>query len=343
MHRIDLRSDTVTKPSPEMREVMARAPVGDDVYGEDESVNALQEYAASLLGKEAALFVPSGSMANQISLLAHTRPGDDVIIGQGAHNYFYESGAGGAIAQVQFTIVGQGGLFTDEDVAREIKPDNHHFAPTRLVCIENTHNRAGGKVFPLVEVRKIRALCREQKLPLHMDGARLFNAEVASQTPARAWAEEVDSLSICLSKGLGAPVGSLILGNKDFIWRCHRFRKMLGGGMRQAGILAAAGLFALKHNIPRLKEDHENARLLADALAEEPSISLAPGSVETNIVIYDIPGDANAYVARAKEEGVLLNAVGQRRIRAVTHLDVDRADIERAIPILKKLARDLQG
>jgi threonine aldolase len=337
--RVDLRSDTVTKPSEPMRAAMARAEVGDDVYGEDPTVNALQDYAAELLGKEAALYVPSGSMANQAAILALTRPGDDVLIGWGAHNYFYESGAGGALAGVQFTVLGEGGLFTAKDVEANVKADNHHNAPTRLVCVENTHNRSGGRVFPLEEIERIREVALARSLSLHMDGARLFNAQVATRTPAKALAAPVGSLSVCLSKGLGAPVGSLLLGSRDFIWRCHRYRKMLGGGMRQAGILAAAGLYALKNNVDRLAEDHENAKALALALAEEKSFTLDPARVETNIVIFDTKRPAAELVARAKEAGVLVNAIGPSRVRAVTHLDVDRAQIEAAAKALCAAAR----
>jgi threonine aldolase len=322
-----------------MRLAMAHAEVGDDVYGEDPTVNALQERVAAIVGKAAALFVPTGSMANQIALMAYTRPGDDVIIGWGAHNYFYEGGAGGALAGVQFTVVGQGGLYSAEDAAREIKADNHHFAPTRLLCIENTHNRAGGKIFPIEEVRKLRALAHGQGIPLHMDGARLFNAAVAAGVSARTWAEEVDSLSICLSKGLGAPVGSVLAGSEEFIWRCHRYRKMMGGGMRQAGILAAAGLYALENNIARLADDHQRARALANGLSQSERLSVL-GPVETNIVIFDIPGDAARLVARAKEQGVLLNAIGAKRVRAVTHLDLDDSGIEHAVRVLLALSAE---
>jgi threonine aldolase len=338
MSLVDLRSDTVTKPSAAMRQAMASAEVGDDVYGEDPTVNLLQDTAAALLGKEAALFVPTGSMANQVSLMAHTRAGDDVIIGQGAHSYFYESGAGGAISHVQFTLIGSTGLFTAADVIPAIKVDNHHYAPTRMVCIENTHNRGGGRVFSIDEVRKIRAVCDQHGLVLHMDGARLFNAAAATGLPAKTWADEVASLSICLSKGLGAPVGSLVLGTKDYIHRCHRYRKMLGGGMRQAGILAAAGLFALQHNIERLVEDHRRARRLAEILCQEPAVSLRLEEVESNIVIFSVQGSAARLAARAREEGVLLNAISASQLRCVTHLDLSDADIERAGTVLARLA-----
>jgi threonine aldolase len=325
---VDLRSDTVTRPSPGMREAMARAAVGDDVYGEDPSVNALQERVAALLGKEAALYVPSGTMANQIALSIHTRPGDEVLVSHGAHCMVFESGAGGALSGVQFGVIGNArGHFTAADMAAAINPDNHHFAPTTLVAVENTHNRGGGSIFPQRDVLAIAELTRARGLALHLDGARLMNAEVATGTPARELAAPFDTVSLCLSKGLGAPVGSLLAGTKALIHRAHRRRKMLGGGMRQAGILAAAGLYALEHNVARLAEDHANARRFAEPLARTPGIVLDPASVETNIVIWDlapeVPLDGAAFVARARDKGLLLNAVGARRLRAVTHLDVD--------------------
>src|SRR6266567_4620988 len=260
---IDLRSDTVTKPTPGMREAMARAEVGDDVYGEDPTVNRLQERVAELLGVEAALYVPSGSMANQIALAVNTRHGDDVIIGEGGHNWLYESGAGAALSGCQFTFAGSGGLFTGDDVRRAAKPDNHHHAPTRLVCIENTHNRAGGRIWPEADVRGVLDAARALGLRAHLDGARLWNVAVATGRRERDLAAGFDTISVCLSKGLGAPVGSLICGSKDDMWRAHRFRKMFGGAMRQAGILAAAGLYALEHQRARLADDHANARRLA--------------------------------------------------------------------------------
>jgi threonine aldolase len=338
---IDLRSDTVTKPSRGMRDAMANAEVGDDVYGEDPTVNALQERVAGLLGKEAALFVPTGSMANQIALKAHTQPGDDVIIGQHSHNWLYEAGAGAVVSGVQFTFAGKGGLFDVADLDEAYKPDNHHFAPTRLVCLENTHNRGGGRVWPSEQVARVTGWARARNVATHLDGARLWNAHIATGRSTAELAAPFDSVSVCMSKGLGAPVGSLVAGKKEFIWKAHRWRKMMGGGMRQAGILAAAGMYALDHNVARLAEDHQNARVLCDALGGVRGVTME-NPVETNIVIFvlgeGLP-DAATVVARAKERGVLVNAVGARKIRALTHLDVDRAAVEKAAGILCELLR----
>jgi threonine aldolase len=327
---VDLRSDTVTRPSPAMREAMAKAAVGDDVYGEDPSVNALQERVAALLGKEAALYVPSGTMANQIALSIHTRPGDEVLVSHGTHCMVFESGAAGALAGVQFDILGDRsgrGNYTAAEVEAHISPDNHHFAPTTLVVVENTHNRGGGSIFPQREILEIAKVTRANKLALHLDGARLMNASVASGVSPKELAAPFDTVSICLSKGLGAPVGSLLAGDKALIHRAHRRRKMLGGGMRQAGILAAAGTYALENNVARLAEDHANARRFGEPLARTPGIVLDAAAIETNIVIWElapeVPMDAAAFVARARDKGLLLNAVAARRLRAVTHLDVD--------------------
>jgi threonine aldolase len=342
--QVDLRSDTVTKPSVEMREAMVRAAVGDDVYGEDPSVNALQERVAALLGKEAALYVPSGTMANQIAISVHTRPGDDVLISRGAHCMLYESGAGGGLSGVQFSAIGGAdGVFGADEVAASINPDNHHYAPTTLVAVENTHNRGGGKIVPQRTILDIAAVVRARGLAFHLDGARLMNASVATSTAASELAAPFDSVSICLSKGLGAPVGSLVAGTKALVHRAHRRRKMLGGGMRQAGILAAAGLYALEHNVARLADDHAHARRFAEILARAPGVRLDLASVETNIVIWDllpeVPFDAAEYVKRTRERGLLLNAVGARRLRAVTHLDVDaaacQAGAEIAVAVLR--------
>jgi threonine aldolase len=332
---IDLRSDTVTRPTPAMREAMARAEVGDDVYGEDPTVNRLQERVAELLGVEAALYVPSGSMANQIALKINTQPGDDVVIGEGSHNWLYESGAGAVISGVQFTFVGRGGLFEGADVRAGFKADNHHHAPTRLVCVENTHNRAGGRIWPEATLRSVLETARALGLRTHLDGARLWNVAAATGKRERDLAAGFDTVSVCLSKGLGAPVGSLICGRKDDVWRAHRVRKLLGGGMRQAGILAAAGLHALEHHRGRLVEDHANARRLAERLAGVPR--LAVEVPDTNIVMIDLgegAADAASLVARAQGDGVLVNAVGPRRVRLVTHLDVDAAACDRAADVL---------
>ncbi len=352
---IDLRSDTVTRPTPAMREAMAHAEVGDDVYGEDPAVNRLQERVAALLGKAAALYVPSGSMANQIALAIHTRPGDDVLIGEGAHNFLYESGAAGAIAGVQMTILGHGGtgLFDAADVEAGYKVDNHHYAPTRLCCLEDTHNRGGGKVWPRAQRDAVVAAARARNLALHLDGARLWNAAVFHAAAAgrnlaggaaealapelAALAAPFDTVSVCFSKGLGAPVGSCLTGSRELIDRAHRMRKMLGGGMRQAGILAAAALHALDHHVARLGDDHASARALATGLGQLPGVRV-DGAPETNIVIADLAGPADAFVARARERGVLLNAIGARRIRLVTHLDVSRAACDDALGRLAGLA-----
>jgi threonine aldolase len=338
---IDLRSDTVTRPSAAMREAMARAEVGDDVYGEDPTVNALQERVAARLGKETALYVPSGSMANQIALRVHTHHGDDVLVGEGSHNMLYESGAAGALSGVQITVIGTGGLYTAQDVEAAIKPDNHHHAPTRLVCVENTHNRGGGRVFPQAEIDRIATVARARGIALHLDGARLLNAEVATGRPAKELAAPFDTVSLCFSKGLGAPVGSVLCGSRALIHRAHRFRKMLGGGMRQAGILAAAALYALEHNAARLADDHKHARLLAETLARSSAIRVDLAAVETNIVNFELAEGAPPaaqVVERAKAKGVLINAIAPHRIRAVTHLDVDGAQCLRAGEILCEAA-----
>jgi threonine aldolase len=334
---IDLRSDTVTRPSQAMRQAMAQAEVGDDVYGEDPTVNRLQERVASLLGKEAALFVPSGTMANQIALRIHTQPGDDVIVGEGSHNWLYESGAAGAIAGVQITQIGTGGLFLAAEVQEACKPDNHHYAPTQLVCLENTHNRGGGRIWPEPDVEEILSFCQSAALSTHLDGARLWNAAIATGRSEKALAAGFDTVSVCLSKGLGAPVGSLLCGTEQLVHRAHRIRKMLGGGMRQAGILAAAGLYALDRNRERLVEDHANARHLAERLVASKKLVIDLSTVQTNIVIADLPPKgpvADLIVERARGKGVLLNAIGPRRIRLVTHLDVNRLACEKAAEVL---------
>ncbi len=327
---VDLRSDTVTKPTPAMREAMARAEVGDDVYGEDPTVNRLQESVATLLGKESALFVPSGVMANQIAISIQTRPGDEVLISTGAHCMWYESGAGAALCGVQFRqLGGDDGLFSAAEVERTINPDNSHYPVTTLVSVENTHNRGGGRVVPQQAVESIARVARSRGLALHLDGARLMNAHVATGVSARELAAPFDTVSVCLSKGLGAPVGSVLAGSKALMGKAHRRRKMLGGGMRQAGILAAAGLFALEHHVERMKDDHANARRFAEGIARGPGLKLDLATVETNIVVWDllpdVPMNAAQFVERARQRGLLLNPMGERRVRAVTHLGVDAA------------------
>jgi threonine aldolase len=338
MTAIDLRSDTVTRPSAGMRAAMAAAPVGDDQYGEDLSVNRLQDRIAELLGKEAALFVPSGTMANQIGLKILTRPGDEVVLGHEAHVVWHESGAGAANSGVQFTAVGRGGLFTAADLRAAYKPPGHIvFPPTTLVAVENTHNRGGGVVFPQEDAVAACAAARELGMASYLDGARLFNAAIASGRSLAELAAPFDLVSVALSKGLGCPVGSVLAGNSQNIAHAHRARRMFGGAMRQAGILAAAGLWALDHNLDRLAEDHTNARLLAERLAALPGIVLDLATVQSNIVIFHMASgmpDAAAIVARAAAAGVLVSAFAARTVRAVTHLDVSREQSRRAADLL---------
>ena len=338
---IDLRSDTVTRPSPAMREAMARAEVGDDVYGEDPTVSRLEREVAALLGKEAALFVPSGSMGNQIALLLHTRPGDEVIVGEGAHLAWYESGAGAAIAGVQFATIGRGGTFSADEVRAAAKPLRDYHPRTSLVALENTHNRGGGKVFPATEVTAVASVARELGFGLHLDGARLWNASVASGCAMNELAAPFDTVSVCFSKGLGAPVGSALSGSRETIGRARRFRKMLGGGMRQSGILAAGALYALEHQRERLQDDHANAQLLAAGLAQAGFL-LDPATVETNVVIARLDGDrAEQLAALAAKSSVLVGALDARTLRCVTHLDVDRQGVLEAIRVLAEAWKQL--
>ena len=341
MDRIDLRSDTVTLPSPGMRQAMAAAPVGDDQYGEDPSVNRLQEEIAELLGKEAALFVPSGTMANQIGLKILTRPGDEVVLGDEAHIVWHESGAGAANSGVQFTVVGRGGVFTAADLRAAYKPPGHIvFPPTSLVAIENTHNRGGGVVFPQHEAVAVCDTARELGLASYLDGARLFNAAAACGRSLAELAAPFDLVSVALSKGLGCPVGSLIVGRRDDISRARRARRMFGGAMRQSGILAAAGIYALEHNLARLAEDHANARLLAERLVGLRGVGLDLATVQSNIVIFRMEQgapDAATIVARAQETGALVSAFGVRIVRAVIHLDVTHEQCRRAADLLAEI------
>ena len=332
---IDLRSDTVTKPSQAMRDAMARAPVGDDVYGEDPTVNRLQDMLAGLLGKAAALFVPSGTMANQLSIRAQTQPGQEVIVESTAHIVRYEQGASAALSGVQLHWVrGERGLLTAEQIETAIRPRDPHTIPTALICLENTHNSGGGSIYSLAAIEGIRAVAELHGIPMHLDGARLFNAVVATGVSAADYARHFDTVSVCLSKGLGAPVGSLIATNDlILIDKLPRFRRMYGGAMRQAGILAAAGIYALEHNIARLTEDHRHASRLAQILHKIPSVSLNVAHVETNIIVFEVKDDGRSpteIVAALRQGGVLINAIGGRRFRAVTHLDISREDIEEA-------------
>ena len=328
MKSIDLRSDTVTRPSPGMRTAMAEAEVGDDVYGEDPNVNRLQEEAARLLGKQAALFVPSGTMANQAALGSLGTPGDVVLAGRDAHILVYESGAPWALFGLGVQSIGKDGSFDAADVRHALSPSEDHFAPTRILAAENTHNRAGGSIFPLDKLLDATAAAREAELALHLDGARLFNAVAATGVPASTWAEPFDTVSFCLSKGLGAPVGSLVCASHEGIRRVHRLRKRLGGGMRQAGILAAAGLYALEHHRERLHEDHLHAQQLAAGL-ESLGLRVEP-KPQTNMVFFEID-DALAFQRACAERSLLVSSVSETRFRAVTHLDVNGEDIDDAL------------
>jgi threonine aldolase len=334
---IDLRSDTVTRPTAAMRQAMADAEVGDDVYREDPTVRRLEERVAEITGKEAALFVPSGTMGNQIALLCHTQRGDEVVIGEGAHCAFYESGAGAAWSGVQFVVAGRGGLFTAAEAEAVIKPPHYYHPRTRLVALEDTHNRAGGRVFPEADARAITELARARGLALHLDGARIWNAAIATGRPVAALAAPFDTVSVCFSKGLGAPVGSAICGGAETIRAALRFRKMLGGGMRQAGVLAAAALHALERNRERLADDHAAARAIARALREVPGAEV--GEPETNIVNVDTPGvPAERLVEAARRRGVLVGSSARSRVRVVTHLDLAPADVA---PAARALAEAL--
>lgn len=336
---IDLRSDTVTLPTAEMRQAMALAEVGDDVYGEDPTVRRLEARAAELLGTEAALFVPSGTMGNQIAIACHTRPGQEVIVEAESHIYNVELATMARFSGVQpRVLVGERGIFTVPEVASAIRPDIYYLAPTGLICLENSHNGAGGRVWPLAGAREILALAHSRGIPVHLDGARIFNAAVATGIPACELAAGFDSVMFCLSKGLGCPVGSLLGGPRAFIAAARRTRKALGGGMRQAGILAAAGLYALDHHVDRLAEDHAHARLLATGLSEIEGLSVWPP--ETNIVIFEIERgpDAVALCRGLAARGVLASPAGAGTsphcVRMVTHLGISRLDIERTLDLV---------
>lgn len=339
---IDLRSDTVTKPTDDMRKAMARAEVGDDVYGEDPTVNRLQDMAAAMLGKRFALFVPSGTMANQLAIRTQTQPGQEIIVESKSHVVRYEQGAAGALAGVQLHwVTGERGIMTAEQVEAAIRPNDMHSITTALICIENTHNAGGGTIYPLSTIEKIRALAVRHGIPMHLDGARLFNAVAATTLPPTVYAQHFETVSLCLSKGLGAPVGSLLISNDQRLMdRARRFRRMYGGAMRQAGILAAAGIYALERHVARLKTDHDHAKKLARLLQQIPAIQIAPQHVETNIVMFDIVDEQRSpaeLVTVLKEHGVLINAVGGQSYRAVTHLQITDKQIDEAVVVFAKI------
>lgn len=331
---IDLRSDTVTKPTAGMRQAMALAEVGDDVYGEDPTVNRLETMAATLLGKEAGMFVPTGVMGNQLSIRLHTQPGDEVIVEASAHILRYEGGSASSLSGVQLCpVLGRRGLLSPEAVEAAIRRPDLHTPSTTLLCLEQTHNVGGGSVYSLEKMHQLTDLGRRHGLALHLDGARLFNAAVATGVSVAEYAAAFDTVSFCLSKGLGAPVGSMVVSDAARIHRLRRLRKVFGGGMRQVGILAAAGLYALEHHISRLAEDHANARHLAQLLHSIPGVVVEVESVETNMVMFHVPQSSKSteqVLGDCREAGVLLNAVGDRSFRAVTHLDVSREDMDAA-------------
>lgn len=333
---IDLRSDTVTQPSSAMRQAMANAEVGDDVYGEDPTVNRLQARVADLLGKDAALFVPSGVMANQVALAALTQAGDEVILDRLSHIFNYETGAPGALSGVQLNpLDSPDGRLTPDQVEQAIRPDEEVFPRSRVVCLENTVNKAGGRVYSLDRIEAIVDVARSHDLKFHLDGARLWNASAATGVPERNFAAPFDTVWVALSKGLGAPVGSVLAGSADRIAEARRYRKQFGGGMRQAGILAAAGLYAIEHHRDDLPEDHEKARRLAEALADIPAFEIDPETVETNIVLFDVVDDTAASVIDAvREDGVLFTPFGPSTVRATTHRDVSMDEIDQAIDVL---------
>lgn len=332
---IDLRSDTVTKPTPEMRKAIAEAEVGDDVFGEDPTVNRLQEMIAELLGKEAALFVPSGTMGNQVSIKVLTQPGDEVICEAHSHCYNFEAGGIAFNSGVQpHPVQGDRGVITAEQVEAAIRPADDHYPRTRVVAIENTHNTAGGVIFPLDEIKRIRQVADRHGLAMHLDGARLWNAAVATGIEPAVWAQYFDTVTVCLSKGLGAPVGSVIASTAERISEARRIRKVLGAGMRQVGILAAAGIYALEHHVDRLAEDHRRARRLAEAVADLSGFHVDLDTVQTNIVVIQLTRQewtVPDVVDALKKNGVLVVPFGPDRIRAVTHLWITDGDIDRAI------------
>lgn len=340
---IDLRSDTVTLPSPAMRRAMAEAELGDDVYGEDPTVNRLEALAAERLGAEAAVLVTSGTQGNLLALLSHCQRGDEYIAGEDAHTYRAEAGGGAVLGGIQpqpLPLQADGTLALSA-IEAAIKPDDPHYARTRLICLENTHNARGGVVLPLAYLRDVRALADARGLRVHLDGARIFNAAVALKVDVREISRYADSVSFCLSKGLGAPAGSLLCGSAEFVGRARRWRKMVGGGMRQAGVLAAAGIFALNEMVERLSDDHATARQLAFGLAEIPGLSLDPAAVQTNIVFFQVDerlGGAAGFRAAMAARGVKLSGPAGR-VRAVTHYGIEPADIDRALAAAREVSR----
>jgi threonine aldolase len=338
---IDLRSDTVTKPTPAMRAVMQAAEVGDDVFDEDPSVNRLEERVAEMLGKEAALYVPSGTMSNQICIKAHTVPGDEMLCEATCHVYNYEAGGPAVLSGVMCrTIQGDFGVLDVSQLEDKVRPIDNHLVRTRVVALENTHNRGGGRVYPLEKIQAISAWARSHGLIMHLDGARLWNAVVASGVPAVEWASHFDSVSVCFSKGLGAPVGSALAGSREFVIRAKRIRKLFGGAMRQVGIIASAALYALENHVERLADDHRNAQVIAQAVAETPGLRLTPPEVETNLIWLVVDSDlatAKEVAAALKKRDILVHAAGPQTIRMCSHLDVSAAQAERVAETVRQV------
>ncbi len=337
---VDLRSDTVTRPTPAMRAAMQAAEVGDDVFQDDPTVHRLEARVAELLGKEAALFVPSGTMSNQIAVKVHTQPGDELICDVNCHIYNYEAGGPAILSGVTcHTLHGEDGILDVTQLEDTIRPDDDHQVRTRLVCLENTHNRGGGRIYPIEKIQAIRAWTRQHGLILHLDGARLWNAIVATGIPAKQWGDLFDTVSVCFSKGLGAPVGSALAGPREAIVRARRVRKLFGGGMRQAGVIASAALHALDHHIERLADDHRNAQTIAQAIADTPGLRLVPAEVDTNLIWFRVAremGTAKEMALALKERGVLVHAAGPQTLRACTHLDVSAAQAEFAAETIRR-------
>ena len=338
---IDLRSDTVTRPTAAMRQAMAAAEVGDDVFGEDPTVRALQERVAHLLGKEKALYVPSGCMSNQLALKAHTEAGDEIICEEDAHIFNYETAAPAVLSAIQVkTVKGLRGVITAEQLPPIVRPKLYYMPRTRLICLENTHNRAGGTVYPLEEIKKISSFAREHGILMHLDGARLWNASIATGIAPAEYAQYFDSISVCFSKGLGAPVGSALVGSAAFIEKAHKWRKVIGGGMRQAGIIAAGALYALEHHRDRLKEDHEKANYFAQKAGSCSGFSIDMESVQTNIVIINVAKTGKTpeeVIAMIRSKGILVSAGTYQSIRAVMHLDVSMEQVHSAADIMRQL------
>jgi threonine aldolase len=345
MEIIDLRSDTVTKPTAEMRKVMANAEVGDDVYGEDPSVNELQEYVADLLGKEAAIFVPSGTMGNQIAIAAQTKQGDEVIVESDSHIFYYETAGPSIISRVQLRCLpSETGMINEVSIIDAIRPDVYYYPRTSMICLESTHNRHGGSVITLDYIKRVAKIAKENHLSLHLDGARLWNTCIYKKVSPQKYVSSFDSINVCLSKGLGAPIGSLLVGSKDLVKEAKKIRKILGGGMRQVGVLAAAGLHALKHHYHLLENDHHNAQVFAKYMDSSDYFSIDTERVKTNIVIASVNHnvDPERLIEAAAKQGVLISSFGSNKIRFVFHFQVNYDDMFKAADILIKCAKELK-